>query len=326
MKRFVTASVLAALVASGAVACVPSGGHTLAAEFADVGDLVSRANVQQSDAVIGTVTGIKLEERGDRWLARVEMRLQKDAPVMDGTMAVVRSTSLLGEKFVDLVPPKESGPQLANDAVIPVLRTARAPELEEVFKQLGAILQSGALNSLAALTSAGAMILEGQEDDVGRVLDGTAKLVSSIHAQRNALATALADLSSSAKTLNAGSETIARSLDVSKDALGLLASQRDQVAELVTQLDRLAKPLGELTKTHSQDIDAQVKAINKVVPKLYEVRHTLRDAVIKLPKFAKLFARAAPGDYVQLDILVQTPVPLPVSQTDFSAIFKEALT
>src|SRR5439155_19799222 len=156
-----------------------------------------------------------------------------------GTRAIVRSTSLLGEKFVDLVPPSKPAPQLPNGSVIPASMTAKAPELEEVFKQLGAILQSGALNSLAQITSAGAMILEGQEDDLGRVFDSTAKLVRSIHAQREALASALADLSSASVTLNKGSGTIDRSLGITKDALSILAGQRDQVAELVVQLDRL---------------------------------------------------------------------------------------
>lgn len=324
MRRLTALVVIPALLALGA-ACAPSGGPRIAAEFADIGDLVPRANVQQSDAVVGTVTGIKLEDRGDRWLARVEMRLDDGTPVPEGTGAVVRSTSLLGEKYVDLIPPQKPGPQMPDDGVIPPTRTARAPELEEVFKQLGAILQSGALNSLAQLTTAGAMILEGQEDNLGHVLDSSARLVRSIHAQREALAQALADLSDASVTLNNGSGVIARSLGVQKDALGVLASQRDQVAELVTQLDRLAKPLGDLTRAHQTDTDRQVKAINKIVPKLYEARNTLKDAVTKLPAFTTRFARSAPGDYFQLDILIQPPVPLPISQTSFVSIFEDAL-
>jgi hypothetical protein len=67
----------------------------------------------------------------------------------------------------------------------------------------------------------------------------------------------------------------------------------------------VSAPLAALTRAHQQDIDAQLKALNKVVPKLYEVRATLEHAVRELPEFTTLFARAAPGDYVQLDVFAE---------------------
>jgi phospholipid/cholesterol/gamma-HCH transport system substrate-binding protein len=293
--------VLVAIALPLAGACSGPGGRTIVAEFADVGDLVGRANVQQSDAVIGSVTGIELVERGDRWIARVEMRLKDEASVRTGTTAVVRSTSLLGEKYVDLVSPAAGGSELPDGSVIPSSRTAKAPELEDVFSRLGAILQGGALEDLARLTTSAAMILEGQEDHVGRVLDGTAKLVGSLRREREALAAGLADLAAASKTLAGGSKTIARALDVGDDALRIVADQRATLEELVVQLDRLGRPLGDLTRQHKDDVDAQVRALRQIVPKLYEARDVLEAAVAKLPAFTRLFAEAIPGDYVQLN-------------------------
>lgn len=316
MKRF------AVLIVGGALAfssCSFGGsGRTLVAEFADVGDLVGRANVQQSDAVVGTIASINLVQRKDRWLARVTMRLKPEAHVPSGTTAVVRSTSLLGEKYVDLVAPSNStdAPDLANGSVLPATQTAKAPELEQVFSQLGAILASGGLTDLGRLTSASAMILEGQEGDVGRVLDGTAKLVAAIRSQREALASALDDLNQASKTLAANRPTLDRALAIQPPALSIVASQQQQLDTLITELDKLAKPLGALTRSHEADIDSQVKSLRAVVPQLYSVRGTLDKAVKELPPFTTLFARAAPGDYVQLDILLQAlPVSLPISST-----------
>ncbi|MEX0873697.1 MAG: MlaD family protein [Actinomycetota bacterium] len=291
-----------ALLAAG---CASDGGRGIVAEFADVGDLVQRASIQQSDAVVGSVGSIDLVQRGSEWVAQVKLRLSDQAQVQEGTRAVVRSTSLLGEKFIDLVPPDRPGPDLPDGSVIPTSLTGKAPELEELFSQLGGILQTGALEDLAMLTSAGAMILEGQEDNLGRVLDQTAKFVDSLHAERGSIASAVADLASASRTLAARTQTLTRALDVSDDALGIVAAQQRELDELIVQLDRLGAPLGNLTRAHKDDIDAQVKAVLKVVPKLFEVRTTLEEAVEKLPEFTKLFARAAPGDYVQLDILLQ---------------------
>ena len=326
MKRPVLVACVATIVAAFGTNCAPAGGRTLVAEFAEVGDLVGRANVQQSDAVVGSVTGIDLVERGDAWIARVEMRLKDDVSVMEGSRAIVRATSLLGEKYVDLVPPSEARGELDEGAVIPVTATAKAPELEDLFSRLGAILQGGALEDLARLSTAGAMILEGQEENVGRVLDGTAKLVASLRREREALAAGLDDLASASRTLADSSGTIDRALDVSDDALGIVAAQRDDLEQLVIQLDRLAGPLANLTREHQDDVDAQVRAVRNVVPKLHEARKTLEEAVVKLPAFTKLFAEAAPGDYVQLNVLAEAvPIDLGPSSASASAMSLEDL-
>jgi phospholipid/cholesterol/gamma-HCH transport system substrate-binding protein len=304
------------IVLAASFACGSGDAQTVIAEFADVGDLVGRANVQQSDAVIGTVRAIDLVQHGGRDIARVTLRVGPEAKVTEGTTAIVRSTSLLGEKYVDLVPGPADSPALEDGGTIPVARTRKAPELEAVFASLGALLQSGGLEDLARITTASAAILEGQEETVGRVLDGTAKLLSSIRSQKDALAAGLGDLSEASKTLRGRTDTLARALDVSDDALRVVASQSGRLEDLVVQLDKLGAPLAALTRAHQQDIDAQVKAINKVVPKLYEVRATLEHAVRELPAFTELFARAAPGDYVQLNVFAEA---LPIGDPALAA-------
>lgn len=312
MKLRLAAKLVVVAVVVAASACANADRITVVAEFADVGDLVGRANVQQSDAVIGTVRSIDLVQRGGTWLARVEMRVDPETSLTSATTAVVRSTSLLGEKYVDLVP--GTGAPVRDDATIPASRTAKAPELEAVFAHLGALLQSGGLEDLARITTASAAILEGQEEHVGRVLDGTAKLLASIRAQKDALASGIADLSSAAKTLNERSSSLTRALDVSDDALEIVAAQQRPLDDLVVQLDKLGAPLAELTQAHKGDIDSQLKSLNTIVPKLYQVRSTLEHALKELPEFTKLFARAAPGDYVQLDVFAEgLPIGTPVT-------------
>lgn len=319
--RRIALAVAALFVLATASSCA-GGGRTVVAEFADVGDLVTRANVQQSDAVVGTVASIDLVQRGGRDIAQVTMQVQERTRVTGATRAVVRSTSLLGEKYVDLVPsPDVDAPRLADGGTIPLARTSKAPELEAVFAQLGALLQSGGLEDLARITTASAAILEGQEEVVGRVLDGTAKLIASIRSQKDALASGLGDLAETSGTLRSRTDTLVEALDVSDDALRIVADQRGELEALVTQLDELGAPLAELTRAHQQDVDAQVKALNTIVPKLYAVRDTLEHAVRELPEFTTLFARAAPGDYVQLDVFAEAiPIGTPAAAAASSSL------
>jgi phospholipid/cholesterol/gamma-HCH transport system substrate-binding protein len=323
MKKAIT--LLAGLaLALGAVACGDNGTRTVVAEFADTGDLVTRANVQQSDAVIGSVKSIELVERADQWIAKVTLEVDQGTRLGVGSRAVVRSTSLLGEKYVDLMAPRGDAGDLGEDAVIPVTSTAKAPELEQVFSQLGAILQSGGLEDLAKITTASAAILEGQGDDVGRVLDSTAKLIGSLRNQKDALASALDDLAQASQTLDDRSSVLDRALDVSDDALGIVASQQSELESLVVQLDRLGAPLARLTKAYKSDINEQVEIVNEVVPKVFAVRKTLEAAVDKLPPFTKLFAEAVPGDHVQLDVFIEAlPIGTPTSAPMNSVSLRE---
>ncbi|HVL81612.1 MAG TPA: MlaD family protein [Actinomycetota bacterium] len=315
MRRVLLAAALVVSVLGGS-ACARPGGTTIHAEFDDVGDLVTRANVQSRDAVIGTVSSIELREREGEpgWLARVTLTVDEGAPIPEGTTAVVRSTSLLGEKFVDLVPPEDVAPdtpRLPDGAVIPLARTDKAPELEEVFQELGGLLASGALADLGTFVTAQARILEGRSEEVGRVLDGTARVVDSLAGQRQAIAQALDNLRSTAATLAAGTDTTNRFLTTTDQALGVLVEQRGQLESLLLELDRFSAVGSRLLEQHSDEMDRQIKALLQIVPKVHEARAVLDQAIPKLTPFALLFARAIPGDYIQLDIYPESPLPVP---------------
>src|SRR5688572_11272080 len=76
----------------------------LTATFTDVGDLVSGHSVQVADVRVGSITGIELT---DGFEANVTMRIKDDLDLPDDSVAVLRTTSLLGEKFIELRPPGE---------------------------------------------------------------------------------------------------------------------------------------------------------------------------------------------------------------------------
>lgn len=301
----------AALCLLAVAACAPRGGLTIQADFADVGDLVNRANVQQSDTVVGRVTRIELVG----WRARVTMVIRPDTKVPRDSVAVVRSTSLLGEKFVDLQRPPgaREAPLLRDGARIPIDRTSKTPEVEQVFDKLGGILASGALADLGTVTSAAARIVEGQEDQIGRVVDGTARLVGSLARQREAIASTLDRFGAAATTFAAGTQTTERFLETTAELGRILAEQRAQLSELIVQLDRLGQPSARLVRAHAKDVDSVVKSLLAVIPQLAAARADMDAALSKLPAFAVFFAASAPGDYVQLDVQTEGQLPLPAS-------------
>lgn len=309
MRRLGLLAVVFALLTGGCTSLI-GGGTQITAEFRNVGDLVRLADVQLADSDIGIVTDLSLNP--DRWTAVVTMRLDHGVEIPEGTEAIVRSTSLLGEKFVSLDPPPggEGMPPMADGGHIPLERTRKAPEIEAVFQELGGLLASGALADLGKLTSSLATIVEGQEERIGNVVDGTQQLVETLSSRREALANALVRLESASGTLAGETRVIDRFLETSDEATRILADQGDDLAELVTQLDRLGESQVELIGEHHQDIQRQIDSLVEIVDKVFEAREDLDTALTKLPQFATFFAAAAPGDYIQLDIAGASPLPV----------------
>src|SRR5688572_13917378 len=138
MDRFVTKMALGLIAALTISSCAVLGfetackGTEIIGKFAQVGDLVENANVQASDVVVGTIKKIEL----DGWEAQVTMCLNPEEKIPADIVAVVRTTSLLGEKFVDLQSQSEGGPFLEDGDVLTSDQTSKATELEEVFAKL----------------------------------------------------------------------------------------------------------------------------------------------------------------------------------------------
>jgi len=84
-------------------------GYTLRAVFDSVAGLDAKAAVRMAGVKIGTVEKVELEDSR----AKVTIRIYPDVKVQRGTKAMVKTLGLLGEKYVELVPPEMSAKEAA---------------------------------------------------------------------------------------------------------------------------------------------------------------------------------------------------------------------
>jgi virulence factor Mce-like protein len=119
LVRLVAATTVVGLVTSGCG--VLSGGlrgvdlpggadlgdhpYSVTIEFADVVDLVPQSLVKVDDVPVGAVSSIAVDPA--TWNARVTVDLNGDVTLPANASARVRTTSLLGEKFVELAAPEQ---------------------------------------------------------------------------------------------------------------------------------------------------------------------------------------------------------------------------
>lgn len=276
----------------------PCEGIEIIANFAQVGDLVENANVQASDVEIGTISKIEL----DGWEAQVTMCLHTGQKIPRDSFAVVRTTSLLGEKFIDLQPQSEGEPFLADGDILDVDQTSKATELEEVFAKLAGVLGTGNLEQINRFTSAQATILRDHADELRTVLVDLRDFTDLLADRKTQIAGAVDSLDSVAETLLDQTPVLERFLESFADSSGVLADNKNGLRTLLFSLDRFTKVAVQLLTETESGLNDQFADLRPVLATLVANSTNLRTALKTLATFTRYFPESMPGDYLQLDV------------------------
>ena len=104
--------------------------YPLRARFQSVSGLKVGARVEVSGVVVGKVTDIKLDL--ESMSAEVTFKVQKDLKVTDDTIASIRTSGLIGDKYLKL------SPGGADDVLSPgemITETESAVDIEELISK-----------------------------------------------------------------------------------------------------------------------------------------------------------------------------------------------
>ena len=271
--------------------------------FRDVGDLATLSQVQASDVRIGTVTDIRL----DGYNARVTMEIEKDVGLPKNAHAFIRQTSLLGERFVEILEPRSGKAvgELEDGAVIPLERTGIASTLDEVLAQLGAILESGGISDFAAFINSSAEIVRGREEKLGQAFAELRTLSGTLAGRAPEIGAAIDSFDAAFATFAAGSQTLKSGVSSSADASQILADQQQDLDRLIGSLDRFAAVSARYSTATTPASDRALKDIRRILDEVMKVTGDLDQSLTALARFTDLWPRVIPGDYVQLDVTVR---------------------
>ncbi len=257
MRR--SAALAAVLVAVSVVAggcSLPGrvgGPVEVTAIFEDSSDLVVNHSVQVADVRVGSIKGIELT---DDFQALVTLELRDGLDLPADSVAVLRQTSLLGEKFVEIRPrqddddcgdaPRPDGTLVDGDEVT---CTIQAPELETVTEQAVEILSVVAANrveDLQTLVETGAVGFGGREAELRGLIDDLVTLSGTLADQTGNLVAIIDGLDSASATLAAGSTEIDGLLVNLAEATTVLSDNRAQLIDTLEELTRLARDQNQL--------------------------------------------------------------------------------
>lgn len=268
-RRLATLSVISALALSGCGFTpyklpLPGGAdlggepYTVKIKFRDVLDLVPQSAVRVNDIAVGKVTDIELEG----WTALVTVKVNRDAKLPDNAVATIRQTSLLGEKFVSLAPPTNGAiGALGNGDVIPLDRSGRNPEIEEVLGAASLLFNGGGLEKTNTIVRELNNALGGNEPQIKELLSTTTSFIGQLDQNKEALLTSLEKVNRLAIAANDQTSAITGALDDLPEALRVVNQQRDELVGLLESLDRLGDVATGVIRDSKADTVADLKAL-----------------------------------------------------------------
>lgn len=245
------------------------GGYIVNAEFKDAAGLTKNSNVKIGGVAGGTVKDLKLT---DHDTAMVKMELDKGAfPIGVGAKAESRPVNLLGEKYVDLDPGDLSKP-LKSGAFIPMSRTSRPVELDDVLNMLQPDVRARLrifINEAGIAMTGRGTDLNKTIDELPSALDQTQELVSSFSKQNQMLG----DL-----------------INRSDRVLASFSSKRGDLQDLVTS----AADTLQVTADKRKQLADTVRAAPGALSQLRGTMTQLADTSTRLEPFAAQIRKTAP--------------------------------
>ena len=245
-----------------------SGGdvYRVTAEFADVLDLVPQSSVKVNQVTVGTVEKIEL----NGWTARVTVRLPSSVKLPDNAVAGLKQTSLLGEKYVELGPPTSTPPvgSLSDGDTIPLARTGRNTEVEEVLSALSLLLNGGGVGQLKLIQAELSDALGGNETQIRDLIVQLNTFVGGLERQKGEIVRAIDGIDALSARIAARKGDLAAALEALPKGLKVLADQRKQLTAMLTALSNLGAVGTTVIKSTKADTVANLKALGPVLGKL----------------------------------------------------------
>ncbi len=240
--------------------------YTVTAEFADVLDLVPQSSVKVNQVTVGQVEDIQVTG----WTATVRLRIPGNVVLPDNATAELKQTSLLGEKYVALAPPTDAPAQgrLGQGDRIPLSRTSRNPEVEEVLGAMSLLLNGGGVAQLKTIEAELNNALRGRTGDVKDLVTQLNTFVGGLDAQKGEIVRAIDSIDRLSSTLASNQAKIAAALDELPKGLKILADQRRQLTAMLTALRDLGEVGTRVIRGSRADLEANLRAISPILRQL----------------------------------------------------------
>lgn len=261
--RVVLAGVLACLLLAAAGVVVRTaffGPTTLTAVFKNATGIYPGDEVRVSGVKVGTIASIQ----PDVAQATMTLSVDRGVSVPADARAIIVAQNLVSARYVQLTPAyRDTGPVLADDAVIPLDRTAVPVEWDQVKDQLTRLATELGPNSGVSGTS------------VSRFIDSAASAMDDGNGAK--LRSTLSELAGVARIMSDGGGNL---VDTIANLQTFITALRDSNTQIVQFQDRLATLTSVIDGSRS-DLDAAVRNVSDIIADVQRFVRGTRDQTVE---------------------------------------------
>jgi phospholipid/cholesterol/gamma-HCH transport system substrate-binding protein len=280
---------------------VGSNPITISADFADAVDLVPQSSVKVDNIAVGRVSTITLNP--DSRSAHVTLQVRRDLVLPQGTTARLQQTSLLGEKYVALIRPANTGAttgaRLTSGANIPIASTSQIAEVEQVLGALSLVVNGGGIGQFQNISRELQQISTGRPEEIKGFLSNMQVFVSGLNDRKEAITGALDAVAKLSTTLDKDKDKITTALEGLSPGLKVLVDQRTELVSMLTALNKLSDVSVRTLKASQKDMAEDMKLLEPILRKLAQSGQSLPDSLELLLTypFPDSVLGAIKGDY-----------------------------
>lgn len=270
-------------------------------EFEDALGVPRHGIVKKDGLEVGSVEEVEASD----WSARVTLAVRKDVEIPANTIAAIRQNSPLGEVFVSLdTPPDPSRKDLQDGDTIPLERTSGLVAIEDVLALMGTVTNGAALDNLRTIVVTIGQALNGRVDEVRSVLERSNAVLAGLVAQRADLDRLLVRTDAFTAQVARDRKAIFQVMENLSPVVKELAGQTDDIVALLARLRDLSHTSMRVIDATGDDVVSAVRDAGPVLAELRRHEGAMRVLMTRLATFAKLFKRASPGDFTNIDAVI----------------------
>jgi len=281
------------------------GGTVYRAQFTEAAGLKPDDPVRVAGVKVGQVEGLQLEDGA----VTVEFRVE-DAFVGDRSEAAIKIETVLGAKYVALVPRGEEA--LDSDEPIPVARTASPYDVVEAFAGLSDTVDSIDTGQLAASFETLSETLSGTPEEVRTSLDGLSRLSQTIASRDQQLQQLLSATRDVTQVLADRNGEFTKLIVDSNTLLTEVQERRELIDSILTSTQTLSTQLAGLVQDNTSALTPALAQLSTVTDLLSRNRQQLGATVANLAPFVRVFTNTL-GNGRWFDSFVDNLIPGVVS-------------
>jgi phospholipid/cholesterol/gamma-HCH transport system substrate-binding protein len=275
-KKFlgITILLVAALVASAfTIASERNDERYMTAYFDRAVQIFPGNSVRVLGVDIGRVTDVEVAD--DQSQVAVTFKIEdEDVRLPADVEATLVPVSLLGERYVQLLPAYEGGPAYEDDE-LPIERTSVPVEQDELLRSLQDYFGELDPERVGEFVSNTAEVLDGNGRELNRLIKSGSSVIATLSNKRDTLAEMIVNFNEVTQTLKGRQAEIATLIDTYNVVLRTLNANRDSLEGTITGLSDASAQLAGLLVEHRNPLGKDVKTLTKTVRTLDRNVHRL---------------------------------------------------